>query len=191
MEMTMSRDSKILTYTGRWFDVFDPRPEDVDILDIAHALALTNRYGGHTDLPYSVAQHCVLMSQEVHQSQALWALLHDAGEAYLGDVPKPIKVCLPAFEEAEEDVMGAVVRKFNLWPAHCPHEVKDADLRMLLTEARDMMPGPLSNYLPWAPGVQPYEWTVTPWDWTAAKRRFLSRFEVLTAGARGQAAAAG
>jgi len=176
----MSRDSKILTYTGRWFDVFDPRPEDVDILDIAHALSLTNRYGGHTDLPYSVAQHSVLASQEVPEEDAMWALLHDAGEAYLGDVPKPIKVNLPAFEEAEDRVLRVIAEKFGLeWPM--PRSVKEADLRLLLTEARDLMPGPLSNYRPWAPGVEPYDWSISvPKVWTGAKRQFLSRYEVLS-----------
>lgn len=182
-------DSRILTYTGTWFDVFNPRPEDVDILDIAHALACTNRFGGHTDLPYTVAQHSVLASQYVPEEDALWALLHDASETYLGDMPKPIKDRIPQFGEVEEGVLAAVAERFGLETPK-PESVKAVDRRLMLTEARDLMPGPLGLYRPWAPGAEPFEWTVYAVDWTKAKRQFLSRYEVLTRTAEERAAAA-
>jgi hypothetical protein len=79
------------TFTGRAFYPLDPRPEDIDPVDIAHALSLICRYGGHSSRFYSVAEHCVLMSHAVAPEHALWALLHDATEAYLGDMIRPLK----------------------------------------------------------------------------------------------------
>ena len=90
--MTDRRGCWITTYTGRLFHPFDPRPEDTDIEDIAHALSLKCRWGGMTRVFYSVAQHCVHVSYHCEAHHALAGLLHDAQEAYApgGDIPSPV-----------------------------------------------------------------------------------------------------
>lgn len=84
------RGDWMMTYSGRAFWPLDPRADEIDPLDIAHALSMLCRYGGHVRRFYSVAEHCVLMSHAVAPEHALWALLHDATEAYMVDLPRPI-----------------------------------------------------------------------------------------------------
>jgi len=116
----------IQTYTGRIFYPFDPKPEDIDIEDIAHALSFTCRFGGHSKQYYSVAQHCVHVSMHSSKEHALWGLLHDADETYLTDVPKPIKPGLVGFKAIQESILKAVAERFDLcWPM--PAEVKAVD----------------------------------------------------------------
>lgn len=134
------------TYTGARFYPMDPRPDEIDIRDIAHALSLICRYGGHVDRFYSVAEHCVLMSQYVPAEHALWALLHDASEAYVGDMVRPLKRQLPEYVAAEDRVIGAIVERFGLPSTTMPAEVKDADNRILLTERDVLMP---ATRYPW------------------------------------------
>jgi uncharacterized protein len=81
----------IQTYTGKQFWPLSPLPEDIVIEDIAHALSMQCRFGGHVRTFYSVAQHSVHVSLLVEPQYALWGLLHDAAEAYLVDLPRPIK----------------------------------------------------------------------------------------------------
>jgi hypothetical protein len=90
------------TFTGRQFFPMDPRPEEVDPTDIAHALSLLCRYNGHVDRFYSVAEHCVHLSYVVPPEHALWALLHDATEAYVGDMISPLKIHMPGYRAAED-----------------------------------------------------------------------------------------
>ena len=89
--MAARKGDWIQTFTGRAFYVLDPRPEDVDIEDIAHALSMQCRFAGHCREFYSVAQHSVTASWLVPPEDALWGLLHDAAEAYVVDLPRPIK----------------------------------------------------------------------------------------------------
>lgn len=88
----------IQTYTGRQFWPLDPKPEEVCIEDIAHALSQQCRYAGHTIRFYSVAQHSVEIALRVPRAAALWGLLHDAAEAYLVDLPRPVKYLMPAYK---------------------------------------------------------------------------------------------
>src|SRR5438093_1391342 len=104
------------TYSGAKFYPMHPRAEDVDPIDIAHSLSLLCRYNGHLDRFYSVGEHCVLMSQAVGPENALWALLHDATEAYVGDMVRPLKLQQPSFVEAEDRVMAAICERFGLDP---------------------------------------------------------------------------
>lgn len=110
----------IQTYTGRRFFPLEPNPADVDIRDIAHALALETRFGGHSRVFYSVAEHCVRVSHEVEPPHALWGLLHDAAEAYLADVPRPVKANWPEFERTEQRVLTAVQEHFHFSPGCAP-----------------------------------------------------------------------
>lgn len=127
------------TASGGRFYPLDPQPSEIDPDDIAHALSLLCRYGGHVDRFYSVAEHCVLMSQAVAPEHALAALLHDATEAYVVDVPRPLKRQLAGYVAIEDGVWNAICQKFRI-AADLPESVKDADNRILLTERTALMP---------------------------------------------------
>lgn len=127
------------TFTGRRFYPLDPRPEDIDQEDIAHALANLCRFGGHCRRFYSVAEHSVLVSQVVPPEDALVGLLHDATEAYLVDVPRPIKRSLSNYADIEEQLWRVISYKFDV-PFHMPPSVKKADNDVLLAE-RDALLG--------------------------------------------------
>lgn len=142
------------TYSGGWFYPLDPRPAEVRPADLAHALALINRYAGHTVRPYSVAEHsCLLASWFIrHAPQRLelarWALLHDAVEAYLVDIPRPVKGALGnGYRRLECGVMHAVALRFGLLAevsaadlglgrVPMPPVVKEADTRIIRDEMR-------------------------------------------------------
>lgn len=127
------------TFSGRKFWPLDPRAEEVHIEDIAHALSMQCRYGGHCTRFYSVAEHSVLMARTfANRDLALWALLHDAAEAYVADVPRPLKRFLPGYKEAENKVMTAICDRFGL-PHEMPERVKYADECILADEIRQAM----------------------------------------------------
>jgi hypothetical protein len=168
------------TITGRAFYPLDPRVDNVDPVDIAHALAMLCRYGGHVSSFYSVAEHCVLMSLAVSPENALWALLHDATEAYMGDLIRPLKRALPAYAEAEDRLMVVICERFGLGPV-CPAEVKEADNRILRDE-RDALKSPPP--MPWVSleNVPALGVPIGGWDPEYAKRRYLDRLDELTGG---------
>ncbi|WP_245459681.1 MULTISPECIES: phosphohydrolase [unclassified Mesorhizobium] len=121
------------TFTGRCFWPLDPRPEEIFIEDIAHALSLQCRYAGHCLKFYSVAEHSVLLARYVSPQDRLWALLHDASEAYLVDVPRPVKRDLANYKHLEAAVMSAVCERFGLSP-EMPADVNEADNRIIQDE---------------------------------------------------------
>ena len=163
------------TYTGRAFYPFDPRPEDICIEDIAHALAHLCRFGGHSREFYSVAQHSVLVSCLVPERYALAGLLHDATEAYCGDLVRSIKSWQPGYRAMEADIYEAIRTKFDL-PEELPPEVHYADNVALATEKRDLM-GPAPQ--PWGLKHEPSPNVIVPLSPTAAKFAFERRFEEL------------
>lgn len=136
----------ILTYTGKRFFLTDPRPEDVDILDIAHALSNIGRFTGHAVRFYSVAEHSLFVAKRCGQRFAAWGLLHDAAEAYVGDVSSPLKrsMQMKEFAAVEDLILRTIYARFGMHhsgaQAWIPDAVKEADLRMLMTEKRDLMP---------------------------------------------------
>src|SRR4051794_15527189 len=91
------RGGWITTFSRRQFWPLDPHSDEIHIEDIAHSLSQQCRFGGHSRSFYSVAQHSCLVSALCKANDALWGLLHDASEAYLGDIPRPLK-SLPEFE---------------------------------------------------------------------------------------------
>lgn len=168
------------TFTGRAFYPLSAMPDDVDPLDIAHALALTCRYGGHVRRFYSVAEHCVLMSRAVAPEFALWALLHDATEAYVGDMVRPLKRMMPTYREVEDRLMVVICDRFAL-DHKFPAEVHDADSRILLDERASML-GPLPK--PWGTdleAMQPLGVAVEGWSPDDAEWRYLDRLTELGA----------
>jgi hypothetical protein len=130
-------DGAIQTFTGKRFFPFDPDPKLIDILDIAHALVNQCRFGGHCAFHWSVAAHSCLVAMETGD---LAGLLHDASEAYLPDVVRPLKK-LPAFaayRQAEERLQKMIAEKYGLpWPE--PAHVKEADNIILTAEANVLM----------------------------------------------------
>lgn len=118
---------KLLTYTGRWLDLNDLPSCDFVIEDIAWALGRILRYNGHIKHNYNVAQHCIAMSYMVPKRFALEALLHDAAEAFMGDVIKPVKGMFPEIEALEDRVLGAIIEKVapGKLPGVCLTNIKD------------------------------------------------------------------
>ena len=179
MSRDLTRNDWIMTASGRPFWPLAPRTEDIYIEDIAHALSQLCRYTGHCRDFYSVAQHSLLVSRQVPPKDAMWGLLHDASEAYLHDIARPVKRLseLAAYREAESAVMRAVCERFGL-PFGEPASVRVADRRMLRTEQRDLMP-------PALPGedrfdVVPYHFHVCPFEPARARKDFLDRFRELS-----------
>lgn len=167
------------TYTGRQFWPLDPKQEEICIEDIAHALSLLCRFGGHCGMFYSVAQHSVLVADWCAvREEALWGLLHDASEAYLMDLPRPIKRSpgMEAYTAAEARVMAAVCARFGL-PLQMPAAVKRADEVLLATEARDLMPA--ASVARWSLLEQPLSSPIRPMSPQEAEALFLHRFYVL------------
>ena len=154
-----------------------PRESDVDIRDIAHALSLLCRFNGHCRVFYSVAEHSVRVAQQLPPSLALWGLLHDAAEAYLTDLPRPIKRQIPEFRTMEDALLRVVAERFELtWPM--PEPVAQADNELLATEARDLMAPPPAS---WGLECQPVATSIEPWPAETAERSFLESFERLVA----------
>lgn len=128
----------MITFTGRRFWPLDPRVDEVSFLDIAHGLSLICRYGGHTRCFYSVAEHCVLLADHFSEAGrsdlARYALLHDASEAYIGDIIRPLKPQLPAFKAVEAPLERLVLQAVGL--GDIPKPVHDADSAIIVNEAR-------------------------------------------------------
>ena len=166
----------IQTRSGVAFDLLNPRPEDIRVSDIAWSLARICRYNGHTLQHYSVAQHCVEVSRALARDGApqhlLFAgLIHDAAEAYVGDLTAPLKWASPALAEAhravERPIRDAICARMDAHPGGLEHAwVKEYDARILLDESEIVL------------GPKPKDWaikggrlglTIRPWGvWEAA-----------------------
>jgi hypothetical protein len=167
--------SWIQTHSGRRFDPSHPSADDFDINDIAHALSHLCRFNGHCKRFYSVAEHSVRVSHACAPETALWGLLHDMGEAYVGDLPRPIKAVVPEHERFENDLLTVALPVFGL-NLPMPESVKVADDTLLATEARDLMGVDAKT---WGITEEPQDEAIEPWSPEAAKAAFLKRFEEL------------
>ena len=180
MKRIQSNDPCILTVSGRYVYPLDLNPDDICIEDVAHALSNLARFSGHT-VPgfYSVAQHSVLVSRLLRETEyEMWGLLHDATEAYLVDIPRPLKKH-PTFGQtyrgAERRAMRSVATAFGLsWPE--PDVVHWADNVLLSTERRDLMH---PNGVWEETRETPMEEQITPWSPKRARQEFLIRYQVL------------
>lgn len=180
--MTNRKGAWGCTYSGRKYWPECPVPADIDIQDIAHALSLQCRFGGHTREFYSVAQHAVHVSTICKPENALWGLLHDASEAYIVDIPRPLKVApdMTGYSRLEIRMMRAVCERFGL-PDRMPQDVAEADEILLATEARDLMPHEGEARVPvWQLRHPPAPFPIECWTPEQAKARFLVRFNQLT-----------
>jgi hypothetical protein len=178
----------IMTASGAAFWPLEPRVEDVAIADIAHHLSHLCRFTGAVHTFYSVAQHSVLVCEELviaspdrdKSTAGLYGLLHDASEAYLMDVPRPLKHA-PEFEvyrAAEAHLQAVIYQAFGLDPHGEPALLKSIDRRLLRTEQRDLMPPPALQERRDDVPVLPL--TIEPWPPDEARVRFLVCFHELT-----------
>lgn len=163
--------------SGTVFYPLDPRAEEIHIEDIAHALSMQCRYTGHVARFYSVAEHSVHVSRAVPPEYALWGLLHDASEAYLVDIPRPLKRFMPQYHEWEAALMRVICERFGL-PIDMPASVKDIDNRMLATEKAVLM-GPCEReWMDTGPALP--DVAIECWYPGTGKKLFLDRFWELT-----------
>lgn len=165
----------IQAYSGRVVYPLNLRLEDISILDIAHSLSNQCRFSGHCGRYYSVAEHSVLMAQYVPQKYKLEALLHDATEAYLSDMPRPVKHLLPEYVEAERRAARVIAERFGL-PAGMSDVVRDADNRILLDEREQNMN---ISERPWGLQGRPLGVTLQFWDPIQAKVEFMRMYHDL------------
>lgn len=171
----------IETYTGRMVTPVDPDPITLCVTDVAHALANKCRYSGHTRRFYTVAEHSWLMAEYAlakgDRESARWALIHDAVEAYLPDVPRPLKPFLANWKELEANMERAVKEHFDEYPnAAVEGLVHSLDTRILLTEAQVLLP---SRGQRWEIDAKPLDTRLRCWQPSIARRNFLEAFEVL------------
>lgn len=165
------------TYTGRPFYPLEPTLDDIEIESIAHSLSMTCRYNGHCLKFYSVAEHCVLLSHTVDPEYARWALMHDAGEAYVGDMVRPLKPDMPEFVAIETNLEVMIAGRFNLgWPM--PAQVKEHDTRIVVDEMEQNM---APARLPWLllDGQRPLGVTLQCWSPDRAEAEYMSRYQQL------------
>lgn len=169
--------SWIQTYSGQRFDPINPDPAAIRSVDIARALSMVCRYTGHVRRFYSVAEHsCHLYDQVRERSLATrrYALLHDASEAYIADVSRPVKPHLPGYQEIEARLMAAILARYDVDPSPAEKAfVTDLDIRICHDEAAALLPGgPLPGWnLPGGPlGV-----TIQGWLPANAGMEFRSR----------------
>lgn len=160
------------TYTRRQFWPLDPRADEVFIMDIAVGLGNECRYAGQIENHYSVAQHSVYVSHQVPAEHAMCALLHDAPEAYLKDIHRPLKRQLREYGPIEHAVWLAVAERFGL-PAEMPECVKKADDSVLLAEKAQIV-GP--SPVPWSIPGTPADIHIGLWTPRRARLAFLDRF---------------
>lgn len=174
----------IETYTGRRFDLLDPEPDQVSIIDIAHSLAAIVRFGGHARQRISVAEHSLFVSRIVAPEIAIHGLLHDAAEAYIGDITRPMKALLHDGAELEERILQVIYEKYGLdrtgihaWGPR----IKAADNIALKLEAQAYMHSGGSTWSPWFQSIEvpPGLTLPAPVGLHVAKSRFLTRFAEL------------
>lgn len=196
--MTTQYGPWVQTYTGRAFDLLDPQPEQIDVLDIAHALSNICRFTGHVRTFYSVAQHSYLVAEITAE---LWhaadqrpcpdvvrlgALLHDAPEAYIGDVSTPLKRALRGegqvseYDAIEKRITDAIDLRFQLFGSpdrlrSAAQVIKRADMIALATEHAALFVGPTPR--PWGLELpQPWPYKIEPWAPAMAQAQFLQAF---------------
>lgn len=161
----------ICTYLGNRFYPLEGVIDRVHLEDIAHGLAFQCRFNGQTSEFYSIAQHSMMVADLVDPSLRLSALLHDASEAYLGDVVKPLKALLPSYKEIEARVEAIIAREFG-FPAIMDPAIKRADMIALATEKRDLMPHSAEDWS-YLKGFEALAAPIVPMSPEQAKRAFL------------------
>lgn len=169
--------SSIRTFTGNTYDYANPSVLSISIDDIAHALSNICRFSGHVKEFYSVAEHSFRVSSLCSEENKLWGLLHDASEAYCSDLPRPFKrmIGMEPYRTYEKRTMNIICKRFGL-PEEEPEEVKRADMRMLVTEQRDLMVNAGPEWF----DVTPLGTVISPMNAESARKLFMNHFKFLT-----------
>lgn len=142
----------IMTVSGVHFYPLDPRPNEIKLTDIAHALANLCRYTGHTHQFYSVAEHSIRVAQALPPALQMVGLMHDASEAYLSDISRPMKPFIARYQDIEQKLMLAIGHKFGfVWPM--PPDVKAIDDHIIADEGAALMPEPEFWVMRYGPGL--------------------------------------
>lgn len=159
------------TVGGRVLDLQRLRPEDIRLEDIAHNLGCLIRWSGQTVRPLTVAEHCVWIARSAEERHAVEALLHDAAEAYVGDVVRPIKYAggMRWYRQLEDKVEAVIAERFGL-PHPMTPAVRRLDNRMLRTEIEQLLQPGIYEF---APRVRPLDVTLACWPFRRAEREFL------------------
>lgn len=173
--VSVASGPRIRLRSGAWLDLLDPSSSDFTIEDIAHGLAHTCRYAGQADGFYSVAEHSLLVSQ-VALGHEYAALLHDAAEAFIGDVTRPLKQLLPEYKRIEKSIEAAIFDRLGVGAVH--PAVKKADLEVLAAEQAELMPEGTDFWVTQA-GIDPASVRIERMTPEIAKRRFLERYREL------------
>lgn len=174
MTLVNANNPWIRVHSGKRFHLLNPKPSEMDIQDVAWSLSHQNRFYGHTKRPYSTAEHCCRACDIVADEFKFPTLMHDAGEVFCGDVSSKLKALLPDYKRIEKRIEEVVAKKWKM-PFPFPPEVKRADLIMLATELRDLVPHGTWNDLPYKPLTE----KIVPWSPEKARQEFLKRFHRL------------
>jgi uncharacterized protein len=179
-------NSEVEVFSGRLVDVLNPKATDIDIIDIAHSLSMQCRFNGHTSVFYSVGEHCALMMDWIlatHKTPslphlALSILLHDATEAYLCDIPRPVKLYLPEYKKWEKNFENVISQKYGVLLG-TPF-IKQCDNRIVHNEREILLPNGKNNV--WTiPGTPLEGLKIQAWSPSEAKYEFLTRYNEMTA----------
>lgn len=175
----------IATFTGKQFFLLEPKLEDIDIFDIAHALSLQCRWTGHVKYHYSIAQHSVYCSLIGPENEAFERLMHDASEAYMGDMNRPLKHYTeagPAYRKQEAVIQSAICQRFGLAQVE-PPSVHLADNAMLYAEKEQIMGYKFEEAENWERYHDDYPRPIiSKWTPEYAEVMFLKQFELLHKG---------
>lgn len=170
----------IETFTGKQFDLLDTTPEMICIEDIAHSLSGYPRFTMHTRYPYPVAQHTILGSYLVPKVHALRFLLHDASEAYLGDMSRPLKHFTSigeSYRKVEKPLQRMIYAKFGIYGPD-PEIIHDIDTQMLYAEKAALMHGVKWQHK-WSKDEKAANVKIEEWTFRKTKKLFMARFNEL------------
>lgn len=176
------------TYTGLKFWTLSPKPEEIRIEDIAHALSYMCRFNGHCSRFYSVGQHsihCLELARRKgieNNETLLYILLHDASEAYIADLIRPVKRFMPEYKRVEEELQNKIYLRFGLGVPMAPKReevVKYIDNLMLANEAKQLVP---SGGIKWSLIELEDEnvFQLANWDFVTVEMRYLREFQYLS-----------
>lgn len=170
-------DGWFVTRSGNKFFPLNPRVDEIDIKDISFALSNICRFGGHVEF-YSVAEHCCHVSDACPPALKFLGLMHDATEAFLGDMVRPLKQQMEFYRVVEDSMWYAIAKRFNLPTDTSP--IKIYDNQALLAERNQLMiEGPNTRNWYWDGSVKPLNCVIRRWPPHIARREFMNRYEQL------------
>lgn len=172
----------LVTFMQKSIDLSNIKERDISIIDIAHSLSLLCRFNGHCSGFYSVAQHSVLMSDLMHDDHgAKCALMHDAAEAYIGDITTPLKIKLKDIDEIEANILKVIFTTFKInMTATRKAEIEKKDARLLITEMNQICRK--RPPIKWHNPPKPYDIRIEYWPWQKAYNEFMTRANRLWGG---------